>query len=101
MIEYSDQNEEIYSHPYLFEIDNLKLPPQQLQKTTLSSKPSSLDETELVFVDSKLKLEHLIEELKDCSVSISIFIQYVRNRNVKCSDIDSYLHDLKLRIYTF
>ena len=82
MIEYSDQNEEIYSHPYLFEIDNLKLPPQQLQKTTLSSKPSSLDETELVFVDSKLKLEHLIEELKDCTVSIFIFIQYVKNRNV-------------------
>ena len=91
MIEYSDQNEEIYSHPYLFEIDNLKLPPQQLQKTTLSSKPSSLDETELVFVDSKLKLEHLIEELKDCTVSISTFIHYIKKLNVKSSDISSNL----------
>ena len=84
MIEYSDQNEEIYSHPYLFEIDNLKLAPQQLEKTTFSSKVSDIDETELVFVDSKSKLEQLIQDLKDCTVSV-FFLK-------KILFWDNYLH---------
>ena len=80
LIEYSDQNEEIYSHPYLFEIDNLKLPVRQVQKTALSSTVPNLDETEMVFVDSKLKLEQLIHELKDCTVSHSTYVCMVSNK---------------------
>ena len=69
LIEYSDLNEEIYSHPYVFEIDNLKLPAQQLEKTSLPNKVLDLDETPMVFVDDKRQLEQVIKDLSDCTVS--------------------------------
>ena len=74
LIEYSDLNEEIYSHPYIFEIDNLKLPTEQLNKNYQSDNTSTLDQTEMVFVDKKEQLEELIKELNDCTVCyLSIF----------------------------
>jgi len=67
LIEYSDLNEEIYSHPYVFEIDNLKLPAQQLEKISLPNKVLDLDETPMVFVDDKRQLEQVIKDLSDCT----------------------------------
>ena len=63
LVEYTDNNEEIYSHPYLFEIDNLKLNDRQLNTRPVNEvKAKTLEETDLVFVDTQEKLKHLIIE---------------------------------------
>ena len=77
LIEYSDQNEEIYSHPYVFEIDNLKVPENQLKKTATPTRVLDLDETQMVYVDNKEQLEQTIKELSDCKVSSEKYTRYV------------------------
>lgn len=63
LVEYSDQNEEIYSHPYTFEIDNLKFRSSQFEK----SEPidaSDIEKTPLSYIDTKELLDQMINELK-------------------------------------
>lgn len=63
LIEYSDQNEEVYSHPYVFEIDNFKMPPRQLENCSgVNTRPHQ--ESQVEFVDTKKKLLDMIQQLK-------------------------------------
>ena len=68
LIEYSDQDEEIYSHPYVYEIDNLKLTSRQLEKRPPSEeKAKEVKDTPLVFIGDKQGLLKAIEEMSEFS----------------------------------
>ena len=55
-----------YSHPYIFEIDHLRLPENQIEKSedNLSANYKSLPDTEAIYVDNPKSLNDMIENLK-------------------------------------
>ena len=55
-----------YSHPYIFEIDHLRLPENQIEKCedNLSANYKSLPDTEAIYVDNPKSLNDMIENLK-------------------------------------
>lgn len=66
LIEYSDKDEEIYSHPYIYEVDNLKLSKKQLEPSE-PIKASTISDTPLELIEDKPSLEKAIAEMKNFS----------------------------------
>ena len=66
LIEYSDQDEEIYSHPYIYEIDNLKLIKSQLEPLE-PVKSLPINDTPLVYIQDKVSLEKALTEMESFS----------------------------------
>ena len=64
LVEYTEHNEEVYSHPYLFEIDNVKLTDRQLmQRPKCENRAVGLEKTDLFYIDTAEKLKFAIKEL--------------------------------------
>ena len=65
LVEYFGPNDEVYSHPYLFEIDNLKFTDRQLAKRPTGEPKATPDMnlTPLLYVDTKSKLRQAIDEI--------------------------------------
>jgi len=62
LVEYDDQGEEFYSHPYLFEIERFAPRPKQLV-ISVPVKPKGVADTELVYVDTLPALRIAVHEL--------------------------------------
>lgn len=62
LVEYDEQGEEYYSHPYMFEIERFTPGPDQLG-ITVAVQPKSVEVTELVYIDTLPALRIAIREL--------------------------------------
>ena len=62
LVEYEEDGEEVYSHPYLYEIDRLQ-PSEEELAASPSSLPPSIEEAELVMVETVEQLRIAVKEL--------------------------------------
>ena len=62
LVEYEEDGEEVYSHPYLYEIDRLQ-PSEEELSSTQSRLPPSIEEAELVMVETVEQLRIAVAEL--------------------------------------
>ena len=62
LVEYEEDGEEVYSHPYLYEIDRLQ-PSEEELSSTPSELPPSIEEAELVMVETVEQLRIAVAEL--------------------------------------
>jgi hypothetical protein len=68
LIEYDDRGNECYSHPYVFEIDNFKMPSWQMEAKKGNEIPKELANTPWTFVDNTRLLKEMIDELSKCAI---------------------------------
>jgi hypothetical protein len=85
LVEYSADGEEVYSHPYVFEMDNLKFNVRQMAKrpdyeTEAKTGTSHLEVWPLVVIDTIEGLKEAIEELKKCA-EIAIDLEHHNYRS--------------------
>jgi len=63
LVEYDDQGKEVFSHPYIFEMERDEPVSSQLI-ISVAVKPPDIDATQLMYVDTSETLNKMIEDLK-------------------------------------
>ncbi|XP_012535453.1 exosome component 10 isoform X2 [Monomorium pharaonis] len=60
------EHNEVFNHPYEFELNKFQVPKCQLKKKSTSVKYKSLDDTKFIFIDKPADIRILLEDLGNC-----------------------------------
>ena len=82
-VEYEEDGEEVFSHPYLYEIDRLQPSEEELASTPPSTLPPSIEEAELVIVETVEQLRIAVAELAQEKV-IGLDVEHHSYRWLDC-----------------
>jgi len=67
LVEYDSKGNECFSHPYVFEIDNFKIPQWQMKENGCNQ-PLDLKNTPWTFVDNLTLFNEMIQELNQSEI---------------------------------
>lgn len=86
LVEYDDKGNECFSHPYVFEIDNFKIPSWQMEVKGICEMPKELNNTPWTFVNNTKLLNEMIEDLsKHEVIGVDLEAHSYRFANYFCS----------------